>query len=63
MIINRSKFEIVLARQQKVVADLRCLMSQQTLTRIGKEQNVTTKTADKIAHALSVDVTELIEEA
>lgn len=62
MKIDCAKFEIVLARQQKVAADLRSVLSPQTLSRLKKEQAVTTRTVGKIAATLGVDVTELIKE-
>jgi len=59
--INRRKLEIILAKQCKTATDLREYFSPQTITRMRKGYNVSTKTVGKIAKALDVDVMELIE--
>ena len=62
MRIDPKKLEICLARACKSRSDLRDGTSPQTLLRIHNGEEVGTKTAGRIAKALGVDVTEILEE-
>ncbi len=61
MKIDRTKLDILLARKCKSVSSLRTGVSPQTLLKIRKGGNVNPATAGRIAKALGVDVTEIIE--
>lgn len=64
MKIDNRKLDLLLARQCMSRRDLRDRngASPQTLQRIGKGEDVKPKTAGRIARALGVDVTEIIEQ-
>ena len=63
MKISQNKLDMALARKCMVLRDLReDGAASQTLTRIRKGEAVTPKTAGRIARALGVDVSEIIEE-
>lgn len=62
MRIDNHKFDLVLARNCKVISDLRDVTSPQTLTRIRRGENIKPATLGRIAAALGVDVTEILEE-
>ncbi len=59
--IDNSKLDVLLARRCMTIADLRKEASSQTLTRIRRGESVKPITAGKIALALGVDVTDIIE--
>lgn len=61
MKIDNSKLDVLLARRCMTIADLRKEASSQTLTRIRRGESVKPITAGKIALALGVDVTDIIE--
>lgn len=61
MKLSVEKLEIELARQCKTISDLRTGASPKTLTKIRLGQEVTPRTAGRIARALNVDVKELVE--
>lgn len=63
MKIDNRKLDLQLARQCKIISDLRSVASSQTLTRIRQGDNIKTSTLGRIAQALGVDPEELIEEA
>ena len=62
MKINNQKLDMILARRCMSRCDLRDSTSPQTLMRIKKGLDVKPKTAGRIARALGVDVTEIIEQ-
>lgn len=64
MKINKTKLDIVLARKCWNQRDLRdhCTVSAQTCRNINLGASVMPSTVGKIAAALGVDVTEIIEE-
>lgn len=62
MKINNQKLDMILARRCMSRCDLRDGTSPQTLMRIKKGLDVKPKTAGRIARALGVDVTEIIEQ-
>lgn len=64
MKISKSKLNIVLARKQWNQRDLRdnAIVSAQTILNVNKGKPVMPATVGKIAAALGVDVTEIIEE-
>ena len=62
MKIDINKLNVALARNCKTVRDLRNAVSPQTLSRIGRGCGVKPRTLGKIASALGVDVTEIMEE-
>lgn len=62
MKINNQKLDMILARRCMSRCDLRDGTSPQTLMRIKKGFDVKPKTAGRIALALGVDVTEIIEQ-
>ena len=64
MKISKSKLSIALARKQWNQRDLRdnAVVSSQTTLNINKGKPVMPATAGRIAAALGVDVTEIIEE-
>jgi DNA-binding Xre family transcriptional regulator len=59
--IDSRKLEIRLAEQCKTATDLRESLSPATITRIRQGRDVGTKTVGKLARALGVEVTELLE--
>ena len=61
MKINTRHVNIILARQCKSFSALRTAVSAQTLMRIKRGKVVTAATLGKIAKALNVDPTEIIE--
>lgn len=63
MKIDNRKLDVLLARRCMTVADLRKEVSSQTLTRIRRGENTKPVTVGKIALALGVDVTDIIENA
>lgn len=63
MLINPKKLELCLARACKSELELRETVSPQTLLRIRKGIHVKPKTVGRIARALKVDVTDIIENA
>ena len=64
MKISKSKLNIALARKQWNQRDLRdnAIVSAQTILNLNKGKSVMPATAGRIAAALGVDVTEIIEE-
>ncbi len=64
MKISKSKLNIALARKQWNQRDLRdnAIVSAQTILNLNKGKSVMTATVGKIAAALGVDVTEIIED-
>jgi DNA-binding Xre family transcriptional regulator len=63
MKISKSKLNLALARKQWNQRDLRDnAVSSQTILNLNKGKSVLPATAGKIAAALGVDVTEIIEE-
>lgn len=65
MKLSKKKIQIHLAQVQLGTVDFLRMasISSNTLTRATRGENVTPKTAGKIARALGVDVTEIMEEA
>lgn len=63
MKISKSKLNIALARKQWNQRDLRdnAIVSAQTILNLNKGKSVMPATVGKIAAALGVDVTEIIE--
>lgn len=64
MKISKSKLNIALARKQWNQRDLRdnAIVSAQTILNLNKGKSVLPATVGKIAAALGVDVTEIIED-
>ncbi len=62
MKIDNRKLDLHLARQCKVISDLRTVTSSQTLTRIRQGDNIKPATLGRIAKALCVDPMELVED-
>lgn len=64
MKISKSKLNITLARKQWNQRDLRdnAIVSAQTILNLNKGKSVMPATVGKIAAALGVDVTEIIED-
>lgn len=64
MKVNRQKLDIALARKCMTMNDLKTKFSMVTLTRLRNDRGYTpsTKTVGRLAEALGVDVTEIIEE-
>lgn len=64
MQISKSKLNIALARKQWNQRDLRdnAIVSAQTILNLNKGKSVMPATVGKIAAALGVDVTEIIED-
>lgn len=62
MRIDLNKLDVVLARECKTMSYLRDGVSPQTLKRIRRGEEVRPCTLGKIARALGVDVTEIMEE-
>lgn len=61
MKIDLTKLDIALARECKTISDLRGGVSPQTLARVKRGEEVKPRTIGKIARALGVDVTEIME--
>ena len=61
MKVDNRKLNLVLARQCKVISDLRCVTSQQTLTRIRRGEEIKPSTLGLIAKALGVDPADILE--
>ena len=61
MRISKEKMDIILARECRSISDLRAGASPQTLAKIQRGENLRPSTAGKIAKALGVDVTAIIE--
>lgn len=62
MRIDKNKLDRVLAEQCKSATDLRVSFSPTTITRIRRGCEIGTKTVGKLAKALNVPVTDLLEE-
>ena len=64
MKISRNKLNVALARKQWNQRDLRdnAIVSAQTILNLNKGKSVMPATVGKIAAALGVDVTEIIED-
>ena len=62
MKIDNRKLNLQLARQCKIISDLRGVASSQTLTRIRRGDDIKPSTLGRIAQALGIDPAELIEE-
>ena len=64
MKISKNKLNVALARKQWNQRDLRdnAVVSSQTILNINKEKEIMPATVGKIAAALGVDVTEIIED-
>lgn len=64
MKISKSKLNIALARKQWNQRDLRdnAIVSAQTILNLNKGKSIMPATVGKIAAALGVDVTEIIED-
>lgn len=64
MKISKSKLNIALARKQWNQRDLRdnAIVSAQTILNLNKGKSVMPATVGKIAAALGVDVTEIVED-
>lgn len=61
MKIDLNRLDLILARECKTMSDLKDGVSPQTLTRIRRGEEVKPRTLGKIARALGVDVTEIME--
>lgn len=61
MKISYERLEVELARQCKTISDLREGASPKTLMKIRMGQEVTPRTVGRIARALAVDVSEILE--
>lgn len=61
MRIDNKKLEILLAQKCMSISNLREGVSPQTLTRVRRGESVKPVTVGKIALALGVDVTDIIE--
>ena len=61
MVVSTEKLDLALARAQMPISRLRQGTSPQTLRRIQRGENVRPATLGRIAQALGVDVTELID--
>ena len=62
MVIDNAKLNIALARQCMDIAELKSCVSSQTLTRIRRCEDIKPSTLGKIAKALGVDPTEIMEQ-
>lgn len=63
MVINKNKLELALARACLNQRDLRKIgISNHTMLRATKGENITPKTVGKVAKALGVDVADILEE-
>lgn len=62
MKIDNKKLDLLLAQRCMNLRDLRQGTSPQTLTRIRRGESVLPATVGRIAKALGVDVTEILEE-
>lgn len=63
MQLNKEKINLIMARNELSVTDIanRCNKTRQRISCILNSVNVTPATAGRIAKALGVDVTEIIE--
>lgn len=61
MKIDTEKLDLLLARRCMALQDLRCGTSPQTLSRIRRGEEITTRTAGKIARVLGVDPAEIVQ--
>lgn len=61
MKVDQKKLDLILAKQGKSLTDLRESFSPGTLTRM-RNNGVRTKTINRLAKALGVEVEDLIEE-
>lgn len=61
MKIDLNRLDLILARECKTMSDLKDGVSPQTLTRIRRGEEVKPRTLGRIARALGVDVTEIME--
>lgn len=61
MRIDLNRLDLILARKCKTMSDLKDGVSPQTLTRIRRGEEVKPCTLGKIARALGVDVTEILD--
>lgn len=61
MKIDNRKLDLQLARQCKIISDLRGVASTQTLTRIRQGDNIKPSTLGRIAKALNCDPADLID--
>lgn len=61
MIVNKEKLDIVLARRQVCMRDLRDQMSPCTISKINNGKEVRVKTVGKLAHLLKCDPTDLVD--
>lgn len=62
MKINTKRLDLFLAKNCMAMSDLKTAVSPQTLKRVRKGEDLLPKTVGKIAVAIGVDVTEIIEE-
>lgn len=62
MKIDNRKLDLQLARQCKIISDLRGAASTQTLTRIRQGDNIKPSTLGRIAKALNCDPADILEE-
>ena len=64
MHLDTNKIKLIMARKKICVSDIasRCGVTKQRISCIFNNVNVTPRTAGRIADALEVDVTEIIEQ-
>lgn len=62
MKISTKRLDLMLAKKCLVMSDLKTAVSPQTLKRVRKGEDLLPKTVGKIARAIGVDVSEIIEE-
>ena len=62
MKISTKRLDLILAKKCLVMSDLKTAVSPQTLKRVRKGEDLLPKTVGKIARAIGVDVSEIIEE-
>lgn len=60
MIVQKNKLDLVLARRQSCLTDLRDQMSPVTLSKINNGKDVRSKTVGKLASILQCDPSELV---
>ncbi len=61
MKIDNRKLDLQLARQCKIISDLRSVTSSQTLTRIRKGDSIKPSTLGRISQALNCDPADILE--
>ena len=61
MKIDNRKLDLQLARQCKIISDLRSVTSSQTLTRIRKGDSIKPSTLARISQALNCDPADILE--